>query len=181
MTDTNTPSVATDTDTALAGRIARMAALIASEKFPTGERASLRRHAPGQSPGLAYHRFWPRWMDCEPPPDAQTPDWALILFGLALMGDGGHQRARGLGLALAEAGYSEARLERLLGAEDPDLRRQAFARTLRFLSAKNQGFDWVGTAAWLLGSAETREKQARRIATDFFRAQTRNAPTADKE
>jgi len=168
-------------DSGFAGRIAQMAAVVSSAKFPAGDRASFRRHAPGRAPSLAYHRFWPRWMNSEPPAEAQSQDWALIIFGLALGGDAVHQRAKSLGAALAEAGYSDARLERLLAAEEQDLRRQAFARALRFLAAKNQGFDWVGAAAWLLGSGDTREKHARRIATDFYRAQPRPAQNADKE
>lgn len=171
----------TAVDSGLAGRIAQMVAVVSSARFPAGDRASLRRHAPGRPPSLAYHRFWPRWMNSEPPPEAQSQDWALILFGVAFGGNANHQRAKSLGTALAEAGYSDARLERLLAAEEQEVRRQAFARALRFLAAKNQSFDWVGATAWLLGSGETREKHARRIATDFYRAQTRTAQNADKD
>jgi hypothetical protein len=82
---------------------------------------------------------------------------------------------------MAEAGYSDARVERLLSADDPDIRRQLFARMVRFMTAKAEGFDWAEAAAWLLSGPNTRREKTHRIARDYYRTQLRDAETSAKE
>jgi CRISPR type I-E-associated protein CasB/Cse2 len=133
----------------------------------------LKRYSPGQSLPLAYWRFWPRWLQQDAPPDAQSQDWALILAGMALMGRNAHQPKLTLGTVLAEQGYSEQRLERLLTADDASTRRQLFARTTRFLAAKGAAIDWLEAARFVLAGAELREVLAHHIARDYYATQYR--------
>lgn len=162
---------APSTEEALPSRIGQIAATLGGEHFPTGERAALKRFAPGQSVPLAYWRFWPRWLRAEAPPDTQSQDWALILAGLSLMGRAGHQPKARFGATLAEQGYSEQRLERLLAAEDAATRRQLFARTVRFLAAKGAAIDWLEAARFLLAGDALRESLAHRVARDYYTTQ----------
>lgn len=155
----------------LPSRIGRIAAILGGEHFPTGERAALKRFAPGQSLPLAYWRFWPRWLRTHAPAEAQSKDWALILAGLALMGRAGHQPKARLGATLATEGYSEQRLERLLAAEDAHTRRQLFARTIRFLAAKGAVIDWLEAARFLLAGDALRESLIHRVARDYYTTQ----------
>ncbi len=157
-----------DRDT-LASVVARLAALIGSEGLPTGERAALRRMVPGHPPPLAFHRVAIRML-----PDGwerQEDDWVAILAGIALMSPGAHHPGAGLGAALASAGFSETRLERLLSAQG-QVRRLLLLRAARFLVAKSHPCDWAEGAALLLArDPDRREALHRRIARDFYRTQ----------
>jgi len=168
-----TGEAVTDAEGSLGSTIGRIAAMIAADHFPTGERAALKRMARDEPPGLAFFRFWPRYLKAEAPPDARVREWAALLAGIALMGRNAHQPGRRFGAVLAETRYSEDRLERLLATDDADVRRTLFLRAVRFLAAKGEAFDWVGAAAWLLTSDDKREDAARRIARDFYATQSR--------
>jgi len=152
------PSLATD--------IGRAAGIICSNGFPTGDRAKLRRVVPGQPLPLAFIRFAlthlpENWQ-------SQTDDWAALLAGIAIMAPHAHRPGRGMGGALAEAGYSEARLERLLNA-DGETRRTLLLRAVRFLAAKAAPFDWHDAAQLLLTRDDAkRDRSNQRIARDFF-------------
>lgn len=158
----------------LFARVGRVAGVIASERFPTGLRAALKRMAPHQSPGLAFHRFYAQYIDANGCPDGQLADWSAILAGIARMTrppQSGHQsgaQAR-MGAVLADCGYSEKRLERLLSTADPNVRRVLFTRATRFLAARGVPWDWAEAAAWLLSAADKREGMSHRIARDFYR------------
>lgn len=150
----------------LASTIGRIAGLIGSDGFPTGDRARLRRMTPGQPPPLAFTRFavahlsesWEHWLD----------DWVTLVAGIALMAPKAHRPGYGLGRALAEAGYSEARLERLLDA-DGQTRRILLLRAARFLAAKQTPCDWTDVARLLLTHDEAKlEKIRLGIARDYF-------------
>lgn len=157
--------------------IGRLAAQLAMAKYPGADRAALKRHAPGQSPPLAFYRLWLRHLGAELPGEGQTSSWAVLVSGMALMGTGAHRRGRGLGRALAESGFSEARLERLLAA-DGDTRERLFASLARFLAAKDEGFDWTDAGRLLLArDPDAREGIHRRIAADFYR----HLPRQDKD
>jgi CRISPR system Cascade subunit CasB len=167
---------ATDTYTGdtLPARISKLAGLLASERYPAADRAALKRHAPGHPPPLAFYRLWLRHLGEEPPDEAQTSNWALITWGLALMGAQGHRADRPLGKALAATAFSEARLERLLAA-DEGVREDLFASMVRFMSAKRESFSWLDAARLLLTrDADKRELINRRIATDYYRNLPRN-------
>jgi CRISPR system Cascade subunit CasB len=150
----------------LAAAIGRAAGTICSDGFPTGDRAKLRRMAPGQPLPLVFTRFalahlpegWER----------QPDDWAALLAGIAIMAPHAHRPRHGLGRALAEAGYSEARLERLLDA-DGETRRTLLLRAVRFLAAKGAPFDWHDAAQLLLTRDDSkRDRINQRMALDFF-------------
>lgn len=153
----------------LAARVEKMAALLASSHYPAGDRAALKRYAPGQSPPLAFYRLWLKHLGDELPPEDKAGRWALLAWGLALGGPGAHQPRRPLGVALGKAGFSEARLERLLAA-DADTQLELFAALARFMASKREGFDWAEAARLLLaGAGEKRESVHRRIATAYYR------------
>lgn len=159
----------TATDADLSTRIGRLAAAVAMPHYSNSDRAALKRHAPGQPPPLAFYRLWLRHLGAELPVEGQTSAWALLASGLAQMGGGAHRVGRGLGRALAESNYSEARLERLLAADD-DSRERLFASLVRFLAAKGEGFDWLDAGRLLLTrDPGAREALHRHIATDFYR------------
>jgi CRISPR system Cascade subunit CasB len=149
--------------------IGKLAALLAAPHFPGGDRASLKRWAPGAPPPLSFYRLWLRHLGAELPAECQTPAWMAVAWGLSYMGAGAHVPQRGLGRALAEGQFYEARLERLLAAP-AGLRLDLFNSAVRFLAAKGEGFDWTDGAAFLLTTdPEKRERMNRRIAADFYR------------
>lgn len=153
-------------ETSLASTVGHIAAVITNERFPTAYRAALRRLTPGGALPLVFSRFavqhlptdWERHRD----------DWASLLAGMAIMAPTAHNPSRGLGRALAEANYSEHRLERLLSAQG-DTRRTLMLRAARFLAAKGMPFNWADAAALLLTlDDDKRERLHQRIARDFF-------------
>ncbi|NLG68441.1 MAG: type I-E CRISPR-associated protein Cse2/CasB [Firmicutes bacterium] len=149
--------------------IGQIARVIASERFPTGERAALRRMHPTQLPPVVFYRFaalyLPEWWDRTP---QSRRDWITLVAGIALMSPAAHNPDKGLGRALAEARYSEARLERLLTAEG-DTRRVLLLRAARFLAAKSSSCNWVDAALLLLTQdPEKREAVQDKIARDFY-------------
>lgn len=158
-------SQATD-QPSLPSTIGHIARVIGSDGFPTGDRARLRRMAPGQPAPLAFTRFavahlpegWERQVD----------DWATIVAGIAIMAPNAHRPGHGLGRALAEAGYSEARLERLLDAQG-DTRRTLLLRAARYLSAKQTPCDWADGVRLLLTRDVAKADRLRLgIARDYF-------------
>jgi len=146
--------------------ITRMAAVICSSRFPTGDRAALRRMVPGHPVPLTFYRF--AFSYCPENWQSYREEWISIVAGMALMNPNAHDPHMGLGSALAKTNYSEARLERLLDSNGA-VRRLLFLRTVRFLAAKLQPFNWVEGARFLLTSdAEKREALNARIARDFY-------------
>lgn len=151
----------------LSSVVGRIAAVIGSEDFPTGDRARLRRLAPGESPPLAFYRFAFRhlpegW-------DRNQPAWITLVSGLALMSPRPHQPGRHAGQVLAESGYSEMRLERLLAADYATL-YTLLLRAVRFLAAKGEKCDWLDLSPLLFSRESSKREEARlRIARDFYR------------
>ncbi|HCB12600.1 MAG TPA: type I-E CRISPR-associated protein Cse2/CasB [Gammaproteobacteria bacterium] len=154
----------------LAHLIGQVAAIIGSENFPAGERAALKRLAPDRPPSLAFYRFcFQRRL-----PDGwqnKTGAWQTLLAGLALMGTPAHNPKRPLGQALAEHRYSEARLERLLAAQD-DVLYTLTLRVARFLAAKGESVNWLDLAQLLLAQDRDKREAVRlKIAGDYYRHQ----------
>lgn len=150
----------------LSGRVSRLAAAIAHAG--NADRAALKRWSIGRPLPLAFFRLWLLEVDEELPAESQLTSWALIGWGLSLL-SGRHSPQRSLGRVLAESGLHEARLERLLQADD-DLRPALLSAVMRFLAAKDETFDWTQAAAFLLThDFEKREKIHRKIATDYYR------------
>jgi CRISPR system Cascade subunit CasB len=149
----------------LAQAIRHIARVLASADFPTGERAQLRRLDPAGPPGLAFYRFAFRHLPegWERRPAA----WMALVAGIALMGETAHRPDRPAGQALAEAGYAEARLERLLAAEGETL-RTLLVRAARFLAAKGAGCNWTDFA-YLLDIGGDPERARLTIARAYYR------------
>jgi CRISPR system Cascade subunit CasB len=150
----------------LASIIARISGLIASEHFPNSDRAALKRMDPKKEPPLSFYRFAFRRL----PQGWQTQGkaWQAILNGMALMSPHIHRPDQPLGKVLANSGYSEPRLERLLGSED-ETQRILMLRAVRFLAAKKQPVNWVDLARLLL-TVETgmREELNMSIARHYY-------------
>jgi CRISPR system Cascade subunit CasB len=150
----------------LSHRLGKIAGIVSSERLPTGERAALRRMIPGQPLPLCFYRFAFSYLPAGW--EYMLEDWTTIIAGIALMSPNAYNPQIGLGQALAEAKYSESRLERLLAA-DNDVRRTLFLRAVRFLAAKSYSFNWAQGARFLLTkSKDKRETMNLRIARDFY-------------
>jgi CRISPR system Cascade subunit CasB len=160
------PEAVEKTAGSLASMIGRISSLIASEHFPNSDRATLKRMDPKNEPPLGFYRFAFRHL----PPDwpTQRKAWQTILNGMALMSPHIHRPDQPLGKVLANAGYSEARLERLLGSED-ETQRILLLRAVRFLAAKKQPVNWVDLARLLLtGERSKREDLHMSIARHYY-------------
>lgn len=161
----------------LKSRIAHIAAVIGHRDFPTGDRAALKRMVPGQPPPLEFYRFALRHL----PENWEThlADWVTLVSAMALMGANSYQKGRSFGQALAEEGFSEARLERLLAADD-ESRRTLFLRAVRFLASKGAAFQWEQAAQLLLTRDDAKRQELHRhIARDYYRvAEAKQRETA---
>lgn len=150
----------------LTSTIGHIAGTICSNSFPSSNRARLRRITSGQPLPLAFIHFGVAHL----PEDweYQIDDWAALVSGLAIMAPHAHRPGYGLGRALAETSYSEARLERLLGASG-DTRRALLLRAARYLAAKQMPCDWLDATRLLL-TCDTAKLDAIRltIARDYF-------------
>lgn len=161
-------------ESSLAATVGRLAGVIGHPHYPAGDRAALKRWSPDQPMPLAFYRLWLRHMSDALPSEAQAPAWMALAWGLASLGTASHRKDRQLGRALAESSFAEVRLERLLGAPD-ELRLELFISMVRFLAAKNESFDWLDAATFLLTTdAQARERVCRRIAQAFYRYQLRD-------
>lgn len=164
MSQNTTLEVTTES---LGSLVAHIGTVLGVESFPSGERAALRKLDPGGAPSLEFYRFAFRHL----PEGWETysRQWVVIVAGIALMSPNAHRRNRSAGQALAESGYSEARLERLLAAEDDTLYR-LLLRAARFLAAKNEACDWTDFARLLLSRHPDRYEAARlAIARAYYR------------
>ena len=151
------------------GHVPELAAVLKSEHFSTGERAALKRMALDGPAPLAFHRFMLRHVDSPWQAEYWTPEWRTLICSLAIQRDGGFDPSKPLGQTLAEARFSENRLERLLAATGETLRSLAL-RAARQLAAKGIATDWRQLAELLFSrNPEIREAVNRRIARDYYR------------
>lgn len=149
--------------------VPEMAAVLKSENFPSGERAALKRMGMDGEAPLAFHRFVLRHVDPPLQADSLMKVWRTLICSLAIQRDGGFDPARPLGQSLAETGYSEKRLERLLSASGETLYRLAL-RAARQIAAKGVSADWRQMADLLFSrDPGGRETVNRRIARDYYR------------
>lgn len=149
----------------LAQTTASVARVIGAEDYPAGERARLKRWSPGTAPSLAFYRFAFR---CLPEGwERRSEAWMTLTTSIALMCPDPHRPDVPLGRALADIGYAEARLERLLAAEDGTL-PTLLLRAARFLRAKNAGCNCTDFA-YLLGLGGNPQRVRLRIARDYYR------------
>ncbi len=150
----------------LSSHIAHIAGVLSSNEFPTGRRAELKRIVPGEPLPLAFYAFAVRHLpeNWEKAPE----DWATVVAGMALMAPTVYSHNTGLGDALAQAKFSEARLERLLAAEGETL-RTLFLRAVRLLASKSIPFNWTDGAKLLFyKDQKAREDFKLHMARDFY-------------
>jgi CRISPR type I-E-associated protein CasB/Cse2 len=150
--------------------VRRVAARLARDDYPAGSLAALRRLDPERPDEAA---FWWLVADCAPvafDDDRIARALAVVAQGMAIahpfhLPAGGR---RPLGVALAEAGVSEARLLRLLRSGQTELPEEV-RRLARLMAAKGEAgrFDWsdVFDLVFWRGGDEIR----RQIAKDYFR------------
>ncbi len=174
---------------------ASFAKQMAGDGFRRGDLAELRRMDPDAPDAAVFWRLMAsRNLLGNPAVEAK---WALILHGIALMTPttGGENRTAHNGIipvgrALFLGGeverresgyYSESRLNRLLTARGPILRR-LLARLFRMLAAANQPFNWSEMARFILndGCNEERAEDIRRgIARAYYQAEHRSAQSPE--
>lgn len=148
--------------------VGRLAGAVA--RLDPGRRATLRRMDAERDPPLEFIKLMvtlpiPRW---EHNPRA----WQTLVAGMTLFDPppAGTRSSR-LGRALAEGGFSEARLERLLAAQGAAGRR-LFLRACRFLATRGMPINWLDAAQFLLATDPQRARNIRlSIARSFFRTQ----------
>lgn len=105
--------------------------------------------------------------------------WAMILAGLARLP---HQSGKNVGATLAEHGFSERRVVRLLDADDDHLPTELRA-TVSFLTAKGSAVNWISLADLVLSNGTDRRDDVRRkIAAAYYRslAKTSSASSSAK-
>lgn len=146
-----------------------LARTLADPHFPNGERAALKRMGlEGPSP-LALHRFILQEVDEAWQSENWTRRWRMLICALAIQRDGGFDPSRAWGKALAEAGFAESRLERLLAAQR-DTQLTLALRAARQLAAKGIACDWRQLADLIFFSdPEIHERNSTRIARDYYR------------
>jgi CRISPR system Cascade subunit CasB len=152
-----------------AAHVPAIAAVLRAEHFSTGERAALKRMALDGPAPLALHRFMLRHVDEPWQGEIWMQEWRALICSLSIQRDGGFDPSKPFGKALAEARFSEHRLERLLSAKGETL-HQLSLRAARQLAAKGIATDWRQLAELLFSrKPEIRESVNRRIARDYYR------------
>jgi CRISPR system Cascade subunit CasB len=153
--------------------VQRIAALLAhgGGMLTTGDAATLRRMDP-RHVDAPFLKLVGLVLDAQLPvdPAAREPletRWAAIVVGLAHLGVL-HRPGVHLGAALADAGFSELRLVRLLRADEERLIDDLPA-VARFLSARGVAADWTDAARLLLSAGRSDDETVRRhLARDYY-------------
>lgn len=165
------------TQPSLASLIGKAAHAI-SEQLSNGDVAELRRAGPESpfSPAL-----WKLLVmlditsssGVDEAQDAYERRWSVIFNGMAITA-GLHSMESPLGSALANAGFSELRLVRLLEARG-DALHDAVRHMAQFLASKATPTNWIDVARLVLSThSETRESIRRSIARHYYRTLHRN-------
>ncbi len=151
----------------LSSYVGKSAAVLCHERFPTGNRAKLKRMVPTEPLPAAFYKF--AFDNLPDDWDHFRLEWATIVAGIAIMAPSAHSHTAGLGRVLADCQYSENRFERLLAAEGEILCTLTL-RLARFLAAKGRAIDWAQLATLLLAREERSDAIRMRIAKDYYRA-----------
>lgn len=154
----------------LSSRVNALARAIAAAS--PGDVAALRRLAPEDPASPAFWRLAAAYLDDALPSGGEAREeaersWAAVMCGMALTA-GLHALRCRAGAALAEAGFSELRFERLLRASGPQLFREVRAAAA-FLASKAAEFDWTDLAALVLSDGgPSAERTRRSLARSFY-------------
>ena len=148
--------------------IAQLATFLGSAGSSNGDRAMLKRMQFNQPPPMGFYklaltRLPPGWDS-----GSTQRNWMVIVTGMCLMYPNIHRPNQPLGLELAHARYSEARLERVL-ASSGDTRRSLVLKMVRYLAARHVACDWTEVAGLLLiRDSDKLEGLQRRIARHYY-------------
>ena len=164
----------------LAGAVDAVAQAFASGRLGPAERAELRRVNPKALPPASYWHALARLIEPrhsapegEPARAAWEQRWATVLAGMAIVE---HAPDLAPGQALAETGFHELRLRRLLRATGDRLADELLSAA-RFLGAKGARLNWREAARLVHYDPQDLPDWAdqirRRIARDYF-ARTSN-------
>lgn len=172
MTETNRANDGRPEVGRLASAIGAIAVSIEKNLSP-GDVAELRRLTHRDPGGPA---FWKLWASIIEPnevfakgtsSESRQSRWAAILGAMAQLG-GLHDPRIRLGTALAEAGFSELRLVRLLRAHESVL-LDLLRPTAAFLSSKGVSCNQAQLAELVLSDGQPQDDAVRRrIARDFY-------------
>lgn len=154
--------------------IGKLAARLARADFPSGDHASLRRTSltsPSPQAVIVAQRML-QAAGVHAYQEEEFRRWLLLLQCLALV-RGAHNRRVAAGAGLAQALYSEARLNRLLSADYRTL-ADILPRLARLLAAKQVSLNWQQLANLVLrvereGYEDSTEKTKLEIARSFAR------------
>jgi CRISPR type I-E-associated protein CasB/Cse2 len=152
---------------------------IHSGRLGPGQLAELRRIPPTGIPPAAFWHVLARLVEpyhgapgTEPYRTQWEKRWATVMAGMALLR---HDRERHPGQVLAEAGFHELRLRRLLRASEDRLANELLG-AIRFLSSRGASVDWRELARLVhydpARTPEWAEPVRRRLARNYFGAIT---------
>ncbi len=155
-------------------RVVGQIAAAIDKQLPPGDVAALRRSTPAEVGGPAFWKMAAAILEPAavlPAGGAARDDaerlWGAIIGAAALL-RGFHRPQRGLGSALATAGYSELRFVRLLRAHD-DALMDAVRAAAQFLASRAEEVDCTDFARLLLTDGRDAEEAARRrIARAYY-------------
>lgn len=153
----------------LSSIVRRITASMAEGRLGPGDLAQLKRLDVSRPDQPAFWKLEAELISPDAPLslDAESR-WAVVLKNMARMAPFHHRPRRPLGTTLAEAGFAEGRMNRLL-REKGDGLWDAFRRACAFLAARAEPVDWVETATFILTTdAEKAENIRRKIARDYF-------------
>ncbi|MFW5751648.1 MAG: type I-E CRISPR-associated protein Cse2/CasB [Planctomycetota bacterium] len=143
-----------------------------------GDQAALRRARPDQCAGSALFRFLAhlrgegRFMpDHGDERDEAERRWTVILGAACRLA---HIKGTSVGHALADAGFADLRLERLLASSGIDFLRD-LDRAVRFLDGKSAGCDLFSLYRLVMADDQRAERERRQLARDFFARRHQNA------
>lgn len=160
----------TESVESLPATVNRLAAAMSPNGWlTTGELAELRRLNTEAPDRPAFWRVLAAYVSKDKPiPFEQESRWALILSNMARMAPFHHQPGQRLGQVLAERGFHEQRLMRLLRSEGHTF-DDAIRRTCHFLAAKAAPVDWLDLARLILTRKSQKAEEIRRsIARDYY-------------
>ena len=162
--------------------VAALSARLGSSSFPTGHHATLRRMQPGRPSGHAAivveQLLHNAGIDARS--GVEHERWALAIHCLALA-YARHDPAIPFGTALADLGFSEQRLTRLL-VDDYGLIADSMPYTARFLAGHGAAADWLDPVRILLHTgtrhgAEPAERARMQIARAYARTTAASSDT----
>lgn len=159
----------------LSAAVEAVARAFAQDRVGPGERAELRRMRPSALPPGAFWHVMARLVEPHHSAPSSEPErsrwedrWATVLSGMAQLP---HNRDRRPGQTLAETGFHELRLRRLLRASGGRLADELL-NTARFLASEGGGLDWRQVARLVHHDPQVAPERAnvvrRHIARDYF-------------